>query len=172
MELELQGWKVKLALAAMLAVVVVLPFARATIVNKDRAEGWHRRAVVAEESVGGLRAVIAERSRALNQRTLQANRLAATARSSGSALRRSQDSMGALARRQRELSRAYASLTTERGKLRSRVAALERMGTTLSACASAARPGKGTRATAAARAQRTSCSRASASFDAYLRQAP
>src|SRR4029079_4337001 len=73
MELELNGWKVKAALIALLVVVVCAPFARASMSNKGRADDWHRRAVVAEEAVGGLRVVIAERSRVLNARTLQAN---------------------------------------------------------------------------------------------------
>ena len=80
MELELQGWKVKLALGALVLVVVAAPLIRAVYSNRGRAEDWHRRAVVAEESVTGLRVVIVERSRALNQRTVQANRLATRAR--------------------------------------------------------------------------------------------
>jgi uncharacterized membrane protein len=172
MELELQGWKVKLALAAMAAVVVVLPFARGAMVNRDRAEDWHKRAVVAEESVGGLRAVIAERSRALNQRTIQANRLAARADENGTALRRSKVSVGALTQRRQELARAYARVSTERDRFRSRLAAVERIGATLSACAKgAAAPARGKRTTTAARSRLASCRRASASFDDYLRQA-
>ena len=54
MELELQGWKVKLALAALVLVVVAAPLARAVNSNRDRAEDWHRRAIVAEESVARL----------------------------------------------------------------------------------------------------------------------
>jgi len=54
MELELQGWKVKVALVAVAVVVIAAPFVRATMSNKSRAEDWHRRAVVAEESVNGL----------------------------------------------------------------------------------------------------------------------
>lgn len=173
MELELQGWKVKLLLAAMAAVVVVLPFARATMVNHGRAEDWHKRAVVAEESVGGLRAVIAERSRALNQRTIQANTLAARVDANGTALRRTKVSVGALTRRQQELARAYASVVTERNKLRSRLATAERLGSTLSACTKGGgAPVQGKRTTAAAKSRLASCKRAGASFDAYLRQAP
>lgn len=171
MELELQGWKVKLALAAMVAAVAVLPFARATIVNRDRAEDWHRRAIAAEESVGGLRAVIAERSRALNERTIQANKLATRADTKGSALRRSRASVAALMRRQLQLSRAYASIVTERNALRSRLATAERLGSALNACAKAAAVvGPGKRTTAAARSRLATCTRASAGFDAYLRQ--
>ena len=172
MELELQGWKVKLALAAMAAVVVVLPFARAAMVNQGRAEDWHKRAVAAEESVGGLRAVIAERSRALNQRTIQANELAVRADANGTALRRSKVSVGALTQRQQELAREYARVAAERNKLRSRLATVERLGSTLSACAKGAgAPVKGKRTTAAAKSRLASCMRASASFDDYLRQA-
>ena len=88
MELELDGWKVKAALVAVAVVVIAAPFVRATLSNKGRAEDWHRRAVVAEESVTGLRVVIAERSRALNQRTVPAKRLVSDLQSNGTALRR------------------------------------------------------------------------------------
>ena len=44
--------------------------------NHDRAEGWHQRAVAAEEVVSGQRIVIGQRSQALNLRTTQVNRLA------------------------------------------------------------------------------------------------
>ena len=101
MELELQGWKVKLALGALVLVVVAAPLIRAVYSNRGRADDWHRRAVVAEESVTGLRVVIVERSRALNQRTVQANRLATQLDSTRTALQRSKVSVGSLTRRQR-----------------------------------------------------------------------
>jgi hypothetical protein len=165
MELELHGWKVKAALVAVAVVVIAAPFVRATMTNKSRAEDWHRRAVVAEESVNGLRVVIAERSRALNQRTLQANRLVTQLRSNGSALRRSKVSLGTLTRRQRELTAENARVASERQKLRARVATLERIGSQLNACVKSRASAKGKR-TVAARQQ--SCARASASFAAYL----
>jgi hypothetical protein len=165
MELELHGWKVKAALVAVAVVVIAAPFVRATMTNKSRAEDWHRRAVVAEESVNGLRVVIAERSRALNQRTLQANRLVTQLRSNGSALRRSKVSLGTLTRRQRELTAENARVASERQKLRARVATLERIGSQLNACVKSRASAKGKR-TVAARQQ--GCARASASFAAYL----
>jgi hypothetical protein len=167
MELELQGWKVKAALVAVAVVVIAAPFVRATMSNKGRAEDWHRRAVVAEESVTGLRVVIAERSRALNQRTVQANRLVSELRSNGTALRRSKLNVGTLTRRQRELAAANARIESERRMLRVRLATLASIGSKLSACVKgrASAPGK---RTVAARQQ--GCQRVSASFDAYLEQ--
>ncbi|MCZ7589210.1 MAG: hypothetical protein M5U27_10245 [Gaiella sp.] len=171
MELELQGWKVKAALVALAVLVVTAPLARAVASNKGRAEDWHKRAIVAEESVGGLRAVIAERSRELNRRTIQANRLAARVDANGTALQRSKVSVGALTRRQRELARNVARVSTERDRLRSRLAAAERIGVTLSACAKdAATSPRGTRTEAADRSRLAACKRASERFDA-LRQA-
>lgn len=178
MEFELQGWKVKLALVALGLAVVVAPLAHAVASNKGRAEDWHRRAIAAEESVDGLRTVIAERSRALNERTIQANRLAGMVDSSGTALQRSKASVGTLARRQRELARRYARLSRERDMLRSRVATLERIGAQLSACAKAAKAANGakdprsstdgTRTITAAQSRLEDCKRASVSFDTYL----
>ncbi len=165
MELELHGWKVKAALVAVAVVVIAAPFVRATMTNKGRAEDWHRRAVVAEESVTGLRVVIAERSRALNQRTLQANRLVSELRSNGSALRRSKVSVGTLTRRQRQLAAENARIANERQRLRARLATLESIGSKLNACVKSRAAAKGKR-TVAARQQ--SCDRASASFAAYL----
>ena len=121
MELELNGWKVKAALIALLVVVVCAPFARASMSNKGRADDWHRRAVVAEEAVGGLRVVIAERSRALNARTLQANQLASRLDSRGMALQKTKVSVGTLTRRQRALTAENAAVKAERNKLRSQL---------------------------------------------------
>ena len=168
MELELDGWKVKAALVAVAVVVIAAPFVRATLSNKGRAEDWHRRAVVAEESVTGLRVVIAERSRALNQRTVQANRLVSDLQSNGTALRRSKVSVGTLTRRQRELAAENARIESDRRKLRSRLATLESIGSKLSACVKSRAPAKGKRIVAACAA---TCNRVSASFDAYLEQA-
>jgi hypothetical protein len=175
MELELQGWKVKAALVGLLVLVVAAPLAHAVKSNKDRAEGWHRRAVVAEESVTGLRVVIVERSRALNRRTVQANQLVGRLHSNGMALRRSKVSVGALTRRQRDLANEGARIESERRKLASQLATLERIGFTLSACTKSLgrAPGsaKGKRATSAvARSRLAGCKKASASFDAYLEQ--
>ncbi len=165
MELELHGWKVKVALVAVAVVVIAAPFVRATMSNKGRAEDWHRRAVVAEESVTGLRVVIAERSRALNQRTVQANRLMSELRSNGTALRRSKVSAGALARRQRELAAENARIASERRRLRARLATLESIGSKLSACVKSSAPARGKRTVAA---RQEGCKRVSLSFDAYL----
>jgi hypothetical protein len=175
MELELQGWKIKAALIAVAVLVVAVPLARASISNKGRAEDWHRRAIVAEESVGGLRAVIVQRSRALNQRTIQANQLAARLASNGSALQRSKASVGALARQQREIAARAARLEKERGKLLARVTSLEGLGARLDACAklvaSGATSQKKTKAAkSAAAAQAKYCAKASESFVAYVRQ--
>jgi hypothetical protein len=175
MELELQGWKVKAALVGLLILVVAAPLAHAVKANKDRAEDWHRRAVVAEESVTGLRVVIVQRSRALNRRTLQANQLVGRLHSNGMALRRSKVSVGALSRRQRDLSNENVRIESERRQLASQLATLARFGSTLSACTKSLGgtpvSAQGKRTTAAvARSRLAGCKKASARFDAYLEQ--
>ena len=174
MELELEGWKVKVGLAALAALVLMSPLACAVKANKDRAEGWHRRAVVAEESVGGLRTVIVERSRALNQRTLQANRLVAEVSTKGTALRRTRGDVGALTRRQRELATANARIDSERRRLQTQQARLETIASKLAACTSdlAAAVGAPRRkaVSAASRARVAACKQVNASLDAYRRQ--
>lgn len=173
MELELQGWTVRLALGALVLFVVAAPLARAVYTNRDRAEDWHRRAIVAEESVGGLRAVIVERSRALNRRTVQANELVSELHSSRAALRRSKVNVGTLTRRQRELANENARIEKERRALRARQAALETIASKLSVCTKGldAVQGKPPRTISASVSSRlASCRRAGASLDAYLEQ--
>ena len=175
MELELEGWKIKVALAAVALLVVTAPLGCAVRSNKARAEGWHRRAVVAEESVGGLRTVIVERSRALNRRTLQANLLSSRLDSNRVALRRSKGDVGALARHGRDLASDNARIQRQAGALRSQQAAIIARASKLSGCtkrlAGAVDGAKGKRArtiSADTRAHRAACTRASASLDAYL----
>lgn len=177
MELDLQGWKVKVALAALVVVVIAAPFVRSSMANKHRAEDWRRRALVAEEAVTGLRVVIVDRSRELNRRTVQANELASLVDVNGTALRKSKVSLSTLARRQRALARENTRIASDRSKLQTRVAALERLGSTLSVCAkdlAVSAGSKGQRTTAAtakaAESRAASCKRASASFEAYLEQ--
>lgn len=177
LELELEDWRVRAGLAALSVLVVLVPLALVVKANKDRAEDWRRRAVVAEESVTGLRTVIVARSRDLNSRTVRANQLAGRAESSGVALRQSKRSVGSLTQRQRELVSENARLASESGKLRSQLAALERVGSTLSGCAKdlgaavGSPKAKGQRTTAAvAKSRAASCIQASTRFDAYLGQ--
>ena len=177
MELELNGWKVKAALIALLVVVVCAPLARASMSNKGRADDWRKRAVVAEEAVGGLRVVIAERSRALNERTLQANQLATRLDSRGTALQKTKSSVGALTRRQRALTTANTRMTSERNQLRSRLARAEALASRLSACSndlatvvSSAKGKKAAKVTAQAQPLVESCRKASTSFEAYRGQ--
>ena len=177
MELELNGWKVKVALVALLVVVVAAPIARASMSNKGRADDWRRRAVVAEEAVGGLRVVIAERSRALNQRTLQANQLATRLDSNGMVLEKTKGSVGTLTRRQRQLTVENTVVKAERNKLRSRLATAQALASKLRACsddlAAVVTSAKGKKAaTVTARAQPLveGCRKASTSFQAYLEQ--
>ncbi len=177
MELELEGWKVRLALVALALLVVMAPFGCAVRANKSRAEGWHRRAVDAEESVAGLRFVIVDRSRELNRRTLQANQLVSRLNSNRVALRRSKVDVGSLTRRQRELASENARIAKESRALRARQTTLETVASRLSACVKGlggaidVGQGKGARKlSAVARARLASCTRASASLDAYLRQ--
>jgi chromosome segregation ATPase len=177
MELELNGWKVKAALIALLVVVVCAPFARASMSNKGRADDWRKRAIVAEEAVGGLRVVIAQRSRALNERTVQANQLASQLDSRGMALQKTKSSVGTLTRRQRALTNANTRVTTERNQLRSRLAKAEALGSRLRACSenlaavvTSARGKKAAAVTAKAQPLVDSCRKASAGFRAYLEQ--
>jgi regulator of replication initiation timing len=177
MELELNGWKVKAALIALLVVVVCAPFARASMSNKGRADDWRKRAIVAEEAVGGLRVVIAQRSRALNERTVQANQLASQLDSRGMALQKTKSSVGTLTRRQRALTNANTRVTMERNQLRSRLAKAEALGSRLRACSenlaavvTSARGKKAAAVTAKAQPLVDSCRKASAGFQAYLEQ--
>jgi hypothetical protein len=177
MELELNGWKVKAALIALLVVVVCAPFARASMSNKGRADDWRKRAIVAEEAVGGLRVVIAQRSRALNERTVQANQLASQLDSRGMALQKTKSSVGTLTRRQRALTNANTRVTTERNQLRSRLAKAEALASRLRACSenlaavvASATGKKAAAVTAKARPLVDSCRKASAGFQAYVEQ--
>ena len=151
MELELQGWKVKLALGALVARPRGGTVRTSCLHEPGRAEDWHRRAIVAEESVTGLRVVIVERSRALNRRTVQANQLVSELHSTRAALRRSKVNVGTLTRRQRELANENARIEKERRKLQTRQAALETIASKLSGCAktSTGRTGKRPRTIAA-----------------------
>lgn len=177
MEFELNGWKVKAALIALLVVVVCAPFARASMSNKGRADDWRKRAVVAEEAVGGLRVVIAQRSRALNERTVQANQLASTLDSRGMALQKTKSNVGTLTRRQRALTTANTRVTAERNQLRSRLAKAEALASKLRACSedlatvvTSAKGKKAATVTAKAQPLVESCRKASTSFQAYLEQ--
>lgn len=177
LDLELEGWKVKAGLAALAVLVVLVPLALIVKTNRDRADDWRRRAVVAEESVTGLRMVIVARSRELNRRTVRANQLAGRAESNGVALRQTKLSVGSLTRRQRELASENTRMASESRKLRSQLVALEQVGSTLSGCAkdlggavgSAKRKGQRTTA-AVAKSRAASCRQASTRFDAYLEQ--
>lgn len=177
MEFELNGWKVKAALIALLVVVVCAPFARASMSNKGRADDWRKRAVVAEEAVGGLKVVIAQRSRALNERTVQANQLASRLDTRGMALQKTKSSVGTLTRRQRALTSANTRVTTERNQLRSRLARVEALASRLRACSgdlaavvTSAKGKKAATVTAQAQPLVESCRKASTSFQAYLEQ--
>ena len=177
MELELNGWKVKAALIALLVVVVCAPLARASMSNKGRADDWRKRAVVAEEAVGGLRVVIAQRSRALNERTVQANQLASRLDSRGTALQRTKSSVGTLTRRQRALTTANTRVTSERNQLRFRLAKAEALASRLNACSdnlaavvASAKGKKAAKVTAQAQPLVESCRKANTSFEAYREQ--
>jgi chromosome segregation ATPase len=177
MELELNGWKVKAALIALLVVVVCAPLARASMSNKGRADDWRKRALVAEEAVSGLQVVIAQRSRALNERTLQANKLAAQFDSRGMALQKTKSSVGALTRRQRALANANTRVTAERNQLRSRLARAESFASRLRACsenlAAVVTSAKGKKAaaiTTKAQPLVDACAKAGAAFETYLEQ--
>lgn len=171
MELELHGWKVRAALIALGVAIVAIPLLRAVEANKGRAEGWHRRAVVAEESVSGLRVVIADRSRALNRRTVQANRLVTQLHSNRASLQQSKVNVSSLTQRQKTLAKENARTETKLDALQSRTAALERIARHLDSCTNALLRASGPAAgknAAKLRSLRTSCAQASADLSAYL----
>lgn len=168
--MELEGWKEKSALVALVFVVVLGTLAAVVKSNRDRAEGWHRRAVAAEELVGGLHVVIGERSHALNQRTAQANRLVSRLDTTERALRQSKVSVGTLTRRQRELARENARVEAERRTLQRRQAALGTLASRLSACNKRLGGGPSAAQGKSAQARLASCRRAAQSLDSYLEQ--
>jgi hypothetical protein len=146
--------------------------------NHDRAEDWRQRAVAAEEVAGGLRVVLAERSRALNQRTRQANAMVDTLASSRGALRQSKVSVGALTQRQRQLANEKARAETERRKLQAQRAALASVASALSFCSEGlgrvvgnAQRGKPKAELARAEPLLTQCSRARARLSTVLEHA-
>ena len=134
--LEVGRWTVSLTTVAVTVVFVLVVgmLLNSARTNNDRAEDWRRRAVAAEEVAGGLRVVLADRSRALNQRTRQANVFAATLASSRGALRQTKSRAGALARQQRQLAGDFAQAETARRKLTAQRAALASVASALSAC--------------------------------------
>jgi hypothetical protein len=114
--------------------LVVVMLLNSNRTNNNRAEEWRQRAVAAEEVAIGLRVVLAERSRMLNQRTRQANVLVDTLASSRGALRKSKVSFGALTARQQQLAGEKARAETERKTLEAQKAKLASVAATLSAC--------------------------------------
>jgi hypothetical protein len=103
------------SLVAALGVAAVLLlaagwFGYASHTNSKVAAEWKQRSIELEEQVNGLRTLIGERSAQLNERTRQANRLAANLRSTRGALVRSEDDVSSLAQRQRELANEKAQL--------------------------------------------------------------
>jgi chromosome segregation ATPase len=178
--LEVGRWSVSVMTIAVTVVFVIVVgmFANSARKNNDRAEDWRRRAVAAEEVVGGLRVVLAERSRALNQRTRQANELIDTLASNRGALRKSKVSLGALTRRQRQLASDRTRAETERRKLQAQRAALVSAAAALSACSQGleavvthARRGKPKAVLATADPRLAQCSRARTRLNAALERA-
>jgi hypothetical protein len=134
--LEIGTWSVSVMTLAVTVVFVLVVgmLLHSNRQNNDRAGDWRRRAVAAEEVVGGLRVVLADRSKALNQRTRQANVLAATLASSRGKLRQSKSRAGALAEQQRQLASDFAQAETSRRKLVVQRAALASVAAGLSSC--------------------------------------
>ena len=173
--LELGRWSVSVTTLAVTVVfaLVVGMLLNSNRQNNNRAEGWRHRAVAAEEVAGGLRVVIADRSKTLNQRTRQANVLAATLASSRGKLRQSKSRAGVLAQQQRQLASDFAQAETARRKLSAQRAALASVASTLSACSqglqsvvAAAQNGKPKAELAKAQPFVTQCARARARLGA------
>ena len=158
--------------------LVVVMLANSVRTNNSRAEHWRRRAVAAEEVAGGLRVVLADRSRMLNQRTRQANLMVDALASSRGALRQSNVSLGALERRQRALARDRARAETERRKLQAQRTALASVASALSACSQGlgavvtrAQQGKPKAVLATAEPYLAQCGRARARLGTVTKQA-
>jgi ABC-type transporter Mla subunit MlaD len=134
--LEIGRWTVSVTTVAVTVVFVLVVgmLLNSNRTNNNRAEDWRRRAVAAEEVAGGLRVVLADRSKTLNQRTRQANVMAATLASSRGALRQTKSRAGALAQQQRQLAGDFAQAETARRKLAAQRAALASVASALSAC--------------------------------------
>ena len=173
--LEVGRWSVSVTTLAVTIVFVLVAgmLLNSNRQNNNRAEGWRHRAVAAEEVAGGLRVVIADRSKALNQRTRQANVLAATLASNRGKLRQSKSRAGALAQQQRQLATDFAQAETARRKLTAQRAALASVASALSACSrglqavvAAARNGKPKVELARAQPFLEQCSRARARLGA------
>ena len=135
--LDIGRWSVSVWSIAVTVVFVLVVgmLAKSVWTSNGRAEDWRRRAIANEELVGGLRVVIAQRSKALNERTVQANSLAATLDSSRGALRDTRSNVGSLTRRQRALETEVARTAAELRASRSRQAALTSVAADLNACA-------------------------------------
>jgi hypothetical protein len=178
--LEVGRWSVSVTTLAVTVafVLVVGMLANSVRTNNGRAEDWRRRAVAAEEVAGGLRVVLADRSRALNQRTRQANLMVDALASSRGALRDSKVSVGALTRRQRQLASEKARAETERRKLQAERAALASVASALSACSlglesvvTDAQRGKPKAVLATAEPRLAQCTHARARLGTVLKQA-
>jgi len=169
--IEVGRWSASLTtiVVTIVFVLVVGMLANSVRKNNSRAEDWHRRAVAAEEIVGGLRVVLAERSQALNERTRQANELAATLAPIRGALRETKSSVGSLTRRQRQLATDKARVEAELRNLR----ALRSVASALSACSQSLESiatAKPKPKPATTQATIASCHRAQARFSAVLEQ--
>ena len=149
--------------------LVVVMLLNSVRTNNARAEDWRRRAIAAEEVAGGLRVVLADRSKVLNQRTRQANLMVDALASSRGALRETKLNLGVLSQRQRQLASQSARTETERRKLQAQRAALNSVAIALSACSQGlagvvadARNGQPKNALAKAEPFLTTCARAQA----------
>ena len=178
--LEVGRWSASVMSIAVTVVFVLVVgmLAKSNWTNNGRADDWRRRAIAAEEVVGGLRVVLADRSQALNERTRQANVLVATLASSRGALRQTKVNVGSLTRRQRQLASEYARAETERRRLTAQRAALASVASALSACSQGlgavvtdAQRGKPRAVLAKAKPQLAACSRARADLSAVLERA-
>ena len=178
--LEIGRWSVSVTTLAvtLVFVLVVGMLLNSSRKNNNHAQGWRRRAVAAEEVADGLRVVIADRSKALNQRTRQANVLAATLASSRGKLRQSKSRAGALAAQQRQLASDFAQAETSRHKLTAQRAAFASAAAALSSCSqglqsvvAAAQNGKPKAELAKARPFLTQCNHARARLGAVQKSA-
>jgi hypothetical protein len=123
-----------LAVGALAVVLALGGAAYVAVTNKSRADRWQERTERLERNASALNSVLIARSNALNERTVQLNRLAARVREGQGALRRSQADVSSLARRQRELANEKAQLEDGRVELTAQAATLEDIALDFATC--------------------------------------
>jgi septal ring factor EnvC (AmiA/AmiB activator) len=88
--------------------------------NYDRADRWKARSTRLERNAEALNTLLIQRSNSLNARTRELNGMAGKVRRATRTLRRSEQDVASLSRRQRELANEKAHVEDERTETRRR----------------------------------------------------